>query len=152
MGDAIAFCRFVRLYTLSMPNTNGASARTVRDLANITAGFGEQAFRDPVTKKTAMAKISAMLAKVQQVLADPNLAVLLAPEKARRLFQAPLKPPAAKQPAAARPADVSRKTGCGNCLHQCLALAQASRAQIEKIREVCRFNFVSMQFSEERLE
>jgi len=76
-----------------------------RELAVLTKM--REAFRDPVTKKTAMAKISVMLAKVQQVLADPNLAMLLAPEKARRLFQAPLKPPAAKQPAAARPSDVS---------------------------------------------
>jgi len=72
-----------------------------------------EAFRDPATKKAAMAKIGAMLAKVQQVLADPNLSALLAPEKARRLassFQAPLKPraPAAKQQVApARPSDVS---------------------------------------------
>merc|ERR1719218_567890 len=44
-----------------------------------------EAFRDPATKKAAMAKIGAMLAKVQEVMADPNLAALLAPEKARRL-------------------------------------------------------------------
>jgi len=72
-----------------------------------------EAFRDPATKKAAMAKIGAMLSKVQHVLADPNLSALLAPEKARRLassFQAPLKPraPAAKQQVApARPSDVS---------------------------------------------
>ena len=79
-----------------------------------------EAFRDPATKKEAMAKIGAMLTKVQHVLADPNLSALLAPEKARRLassglvpqaegFQAPLKlrASAAKQPAATRPSDVS---------------------------------------------
>ena len=46
-----------------------------------------------------MAKIGAMLTKVQHVLADPNLSALLAPEKARRLASSGLVPQATPAPA-----------------------------------------------------